>query len=70
MIQSRDPKPKAGDADPKKATDAATGAATGAAESLLGKDKGPLSLGKDAAEDVAGSLKIHIKLALEVSEDL
>lgn len=33
---------------------------------LGGGEKGPLSLGKDAAEDVAGSLKIHIKLALEI----
>ena len=29
-------------------------------------DKGPLALDKKAAEDVAGSLKIHVKLALEI----
>ena len=52
---SGDPKPKAG------------APATGGnpAAGLLG-DKPPLALGKDAAEDVAGSLKIHIKLALEI----
>jgi hypothetical protein len=29
-------------------------------------DKPPLALNKKAAEDVAGSLKIHIKIALEI----
>lgn len=29
-------------------------------------NKPPLALGKEAAEDVAGSLKIHVKLALEI----
>lgn len=29
-------------------------------------DKAPLALTKGAAEDVAGSLKVHIKIALEI----
>lgn len=36
---------------------------------LLG-DKPPLELDKKAAEDVAGSLKIHIKLALEIDIEI
>lgn len=54
--------PTSGDPKPKTGAPAAGG---NPAAGLLG-DKPPLALGKDAAEDVAGSLKIHIKLALEI----
>lgn len=65
--ETKEPKGSSGGATDgaTEAAEGATDAVTNAAETGLG-GKPPLALTKKAAEDVAGSLKVHIKIALEI----